>query len=148
MKSIKTIFLIMPLALCFMNMQCEDDININRSNEICDKTTLVDQDLYDNLTTSNFTFISAEIIDDCLTIEIGASGCDGNTWGFNLVDSGVVAESSPEQRYLKFQLINEEACLAYFERTVSFNLIPLQVNGSHEIILQIEGLETPLHYKY
>ncbi|GAA4893280.1 hypothetical protein GCM10023311_17220 [Flaviramulus aquimarinus] len=129
-------------------MQCEDDINIDSPNQICDETILVDQDLYDSLTASDFTFINAKIIDDCLTIEIGASGCDGNTWGFNLVDSGAVAESSPEQRYLKFQLINEEDCLAYFERTMSFNLIPLQVNGSREIILHIEDLETLLYYKY
>ena len=148
MQSVKTIFLVIPLALCFINMQCDDNDDINRSSGICDETTIINHDLYENLNSANFTFIEEEITNDCLHIEIGASGCDGNTWGFNLVDSGAVAESSPEQRYLKFQLINEELCLAFFERTVSFDLTPLQIDGSHEIILHIEGLESSLHYTY
>jgi len=147
MQSIKKIFFIIPLALCFMNMQC-DAGEIEHLNEICDETTIINQDLYDILNSANFTFVDAEITDDCLNVTIGASGCDGNTWGFSLVDSGAITESSPEQRYLKFQLVNDEACLAFFERTVSFDLRSLQINGSNEIILHIEGLESSLNYKY
>ena len=35
-----------PFALCFMNIQCEDDINIYCLNEICDETIIIGQDLY------------------------------------------------------------------------------------------------------
>ena len=144
---IKKTFFAITVILCFMNMQCEDD-DTRLSSKICDETTVVNEDIYKNLVSDHFTFVNAEITNNCLTIEISASGCDGNSWEFKLVDSGAVAESSPEQRYLKFQLINEEACLAVFKKTVSFDLTPLQINGSQEIILHLEGLEPSLHYKY
>ncbi len=144
----KKIIFLASVVLCFMNMQCDDDDGERPSILVCDQTTIVDKEVYDNLVSEHFAIVDAQIIDNCLAVEISASGCDGNSWKFNLVDSGAVAESSPEQRYLKFQLINDENCLAVFERTVSFDLTPLQINGSHEIILHLEGLESSLNYKY
>ncbi len=145
--SIKKIFSIVLIILCFVNMKCEESDN-DVVNSSCDFISVIDKTQYDNLDTANFKFINVEIVDDCIIIKIGASGCSGDNWGFNLVDSGVVAESSPEQRYLKFELVNDEACLAYFERTISFDLLPLQVNGSNEIILHIENVDSSLNYKY
>ncbi|MDO5978273.1 hypothetical protein [Flavivirga spongiicola] len=131
-----------------MSTKCEDDHDISPIIEICDQKTMVNKNIYDNLVSADFDFVSTEITDNCLAIEISASGCDGNSWEFNLVDSGAVAESSPEQRYLKFQLINEEACLAVFKKTITFDLTPLQISGSNEVILHLEGLESSLRYKY
>ncbi|WP_396602094.1 hypothetical protein [Algibacter sp. R77976] len=144
---LKNISFAIGIMFCSMNILCEEADDVD-SVSLCDEITIVNPDLYENLNTANFTFIDAEIVDDCLRLEIGASGCDGNTWGFNLVDSGAIAESLPEQRYLRLQLINEEACLAFFEKTVSFDLSPIQIDGSNEIILHIEGLESSLNYKY
>ncbi|UKM64856.2 hypothetical protein GSB9_01414 [Flavobacteriaceae bacterium GSB9] len=129
-------------------MTCDKNDAAGIGNGKCAQSTLVDTEMYNNLQTAQFTFIDAEIVDDCLNIEIGASGCDSETWLFNLVDSGAVAESRPEQRYLKLQLINEEDCLAYFTKTVAFDLMPVRVSGSNEIILHLEGLEASLNYKY
>lgn len=138
----------LAVFLCFFNTQCEDDIIVTDFESVCNDFVIVDKDQYDDLTSHNYTLISATISDDCLAINLGASGCAGNTWQFILVDSGAVAESSPEQRYLKFQLINEEDCAAFFEREVSFDLRPLQVTGSNQIILNIEGFSEPLTYSY
>ena len=147
-KLVKNIFFIFLILMCFMNTQCEDE-NDDLLPSDCDFTTVIDKSEYDNLESANFTFGNVEIIGDCLTINVGASGCDGNTWQYMLVDSGAIAESSPEQRYLKFQLINNELCLAVFSKTVSFDLSPLQINNTtNEVLLNIEGLETPLRYKY
>src|SRR5690606_1848330 len=145
-KSFKTMLLVFVVLLCFVNMTCESDDGSGGYMGDCDQNTVVDSDTYKNLETDHFTVINAEITGDCLNLEIGASGCDGNTWHFNLVDSEAVAESFPEQRYLKFQLLNEELCLAFFTRTISFDLTPVRVSGSNEIILHIEGLETSLNY--
>ena len=142
----KTSFAI-GIMFCTMNILCEEEDNFDIDN-FCDYQVVIDENEYKNIQTANFEFINAEIIDDCLMIKIGASGCSSDNWGFNLVDSGAVAESSPEQRFLKFQLINDEACLAFFERTVSFNLKSLQVSGSNEIILNLNGFESSLNYKY
>ncbi|NMH89808.1 hypothetical protein [Flavivirga algicola] len=144
----KKIFFVASVVLCFMNMQCNDDDGIDPSLFVCDQAVVVDKEVYDNLDSAHFTLVNAEISNNCLTIEISASGCDGNSWEFNLIDSGAIAESSPEQRYLKLQLVNKEACLAVFKRTVSFDLTPLQVSGSREIILHLKGLESSLNYKY
>ncbi|WP_418602788.1 hypothetical protein [Hwangdonia sp.] len=131
-----------------MNTQCEDE-NDDLYNGACDFVTIVDKSEYDNLESANFKLSNAEITGDCLTVTVSASGCSTDNWGFNLVDSGAIAESSPEQRYLKFQLINNEVCLAYFEKTISFNLKPLQIDNSvNEVILHIEGLESSLNYTY
>ncbi len=142
----KKILLYITVVVCSVNMTCEEEDFYNE--EVCDKMTLVDENVYADLESDDFNLINAEIINNCINITVGASGCDGNSWVFNLIDSGAVAESSPEQRYLKLQLLNGELCDAYFEKTISFNLTPLQINGSHEIILHLEDLDTSLNYKY
>lgn len=145
-KLIKKVVLFFSISLCLLNMQCDDDIIVD--DFPCEFSTVVNESEYANLVSDEFTFVEANIDLDCLFIKISASGCDGNSWQFNLVDSGAVAESSPEQRFLKFALENNELCLAVFERTVSFDLKPLQIENSNEIILNIEGLESSLNYKY
>lgn len=134
------------IIFSFLNTQCEEDVIID--DLLCDFTTVIDETKYANLSSDNFTFVNAEIEGDCLSIEIGASGCDGSTWKFELIDSGAVAESSPEQRFLKFEFLNTELCAAFFERTISFNLEPLRISGSNEIILNLDGWEAPLNYSY
>ncbi len=143
----KKVLLYIAVVICSVNMTCEEEEDLY-NDELCDKMTLVDENVFTNLESDHFNLINAEIINNCINITVGASGCDGSSWVFNLIDSGAVAESSPEQRYLKLQLLNDELCDAYFEKTISFNLTPLQISGSHEIILHLEGLDTSLNYKY
>ena len=90
MRTVKKIFFVIPVVLCFMNMTCETDDDIDLSSDICDQITVVSKTQYDNLDSNNFTFGNIENIGDCLHIEISASGCSGNSWRFNLVDSGAV----------------------------------------------------------
>jgi hypothetical protein len=45
-------------------------------------------------------------------------------------------------------LINGQACLAYFEETISFDLTPFQIEGQNEVPLQIEGWDEALLYVY
>lgn len=146
-KLLKKISFAIGIMFCSMNILCEEESDFN-GDIVCDEITIVSESLFANLDSADFTFINAEIINNCLIIDIGASGCDSNTWDFQLIDSGAIAESLPEQRYLKFQLINEEVCLAYFQRTTSFDLMPLQIEGSNEILLNIEGMASSLTYEY
>lgn len=142
----KLVFLLW-IPVLFLNTQCDED-NIILDDFPCDETVIIDQSLYNNLESDSFSIENAEIIDNCLSLRIGASGCDGSSWEFDLLDSGTVAESSPEQRFLKLQLINNEACLAVIGRTVSFNVSSLQIEGSNEIILHIEGFGASIAYNY
>lgn len=145
LQFIRKVFFVLVSLLCFTNTQCEDDVAVSQD---CDFKTIVSNSLYDSASSQGVTFINAKIEDDCLSLKIGASGCDGSTWGFSLVDSGAVAESFPEQRYLKLDFNNEELCLAFFERTITFDLKPVRVQGSSKVILHIEGIEQPLEYSY
>ncbi|TWO33463.1 hypothetical protein E1J38_006095 [Seonamhaeicola sediminis] len=147
LKNTKQILLYTVLGLLFLNTQCEEEDNLV-NDSFCDFTTIINTSKYNNLNSDDFNFINAEINEDCLEVTIGASGCDGNSWEFSLIDSGAVAESSPEQRYLKIDFDNEELCLAYFEKKVSFNLTSVQVEGSSKIMLHIDGLDEPLEYVY
>ncbi|GGD13774.1 hypothetical protein GCM10011368_14690 [Hyunsoonleella pacifica] len=130
-----------------MSTQCDDDI-VDDIDNLCDDIVVIDNTAYDTIQSDSFQFTDVSIDGDCLSISIGASGCDGNSWSFALVDSGAVAESSPEQRFLKFEFLNAEVCTAFFERTISFNLEPLQISGSNEIILNLDGWETSVNYSY
>lgn len=134
-------------AFCFINTTCDDEeVVVDRIE--CNYDVTIDKDKFNNLNSDAFNLVGAEIIGDCLFMSVMASGCSGDSWQYALVDSEAVAESLPEQRYLKFQLTNEELCLAVFEKTISFNLSSLQIQGSNEIILNIDGLKTPIPYKY
>lgn len=136
-------------CLCFtlllMSTQCDDD---NVINVPCDQTVVIDNGFYESAESNVYELGNVIFNDNCLSIEVSASGCDGNSWSMVLVDSGNVAESSPEQRYLKFVLTNEEVCLAIVSQERSFDLTPIQVEGSSEIILNIEGFPEPLTYNY
>ncbi|WP_204346784.1 hypothetical protein [Psychroserpens algicola] len=145
MKTPKLLLSFFCFMLLFMNTQCDDDDEVQ---EPCGQMVVVDSGFYDSAESGFYDLISAEIEDNCLNINISASGCDGSTWSMVLVDSGAVAESSPEQRFLKFVFTNQEVCLAVFTQERSFDLSTLQIDGSHEIILNIEDFPEPLTYTY
>ncbi len=114
----------------------------------CGEYVKVSEQLYASAPEEYGSIEEARITDDCLYIEFGASGCDGDSWVSQLIDSGAIMESSPEQRNIKFSLYNDEECDAYFVREVSFDISPLQISGSNKIFLNLENYETQLVYEY
>lgn len=118
-------------------------------NEIakCDQKAIVDNDLYLNGPSDFINILNVEMNKSCLDITFGASGCDGRTWKIELYDSGNIAESWPEQRYLRLSLKNKELCDAYFERELSFDVSGLKVAGN-EVILNLEGWNDQIRYQY
>ena len=144
----KRIGFLIVVTFCFLSTQCdEDEIGVGFDNA-CDDVVIVDDIAYGNVESDAFMFGDVQISGDCLSISIGASGCDGDTWGYALIDSGAVAESLPEQRFLKFEFKNNEDCTAAIGRTVSFSLEPLQINGSDTVILNLDNWQTPITYSY
>jgi len=133
-------------CMLLMNFQCDDDDN--NMSSICDTTVIVDNSIYQNAESDFYSLISAEIIEDCLAVNISASGCDGSTWVLELIDSEDILESMPPQRNLKFTLSNNESCLAVFTKEQSFDLTPLRIEGVNEIILNVEDFPESLAYSY
>lgn len=113
----------------------------------CGELIVIDGDKYGNAP-EDATILDAKIEGDCLTIEFGASGCSGSSWTWELIDQGVVMESFPVQRNIKFSLNNPEMCAAYFERSVSFDLNPIKDDSYNQIKLNISRYETQLLFEY
>ncbi|WP_431137359.1 hypothetical protein [Psychroserpens mesophilus] len=146
MKQFKTIITLICIPLLLMNTQCDDDDEIQ--DNVCGQSVIIDNDYFETAVSNEYALVGYSINGDCLSIEISASGCDGESWSMVLVDSGTITESSPEQRYLKFVFTNDELCLAVFSQSRVFNLANLRVEGSNEIVLNIEGFPEAITYMY
>ncbi|WP_323788295.1 hypothetical protein [Psychroserpens sp.] len=146
MKLSKTLIAFLCFPLLLMNTQCDEDDDFQVSN--CGQPVIIDNAYFESAVSSEYTLVDFNLNGDCLTIEVSSSGCDGETWSMVVVDSGNIAESSPEQRYLKFVFTNDEACLAVFNQSREFNLTGLRIDGSNEVVLNIEGLPEVINYMY
>ena len=113
-----------------------------------DAYLVIDNNTYNNTSTDNYTINNVSLTGDILRFSITASGCSSNSWTVNLVDSEDILESSPLQRKLKINLLNNELCLAIFTKTYEINIAELQVEGENKIHLNIEGLNEHIEYNY
>lgn len=139
-KSLKFLF----ICILLFNMQCNDDESV--VVQPCGIDIILDNSAFN--AAESHAIEGVIINNDCITITISDSGCDSSNWVMTLIDSENIAESMPPQRYLKLKLINNEVCLAYFNKQENFDLAPLRVEGLNEVILNIEGLATPITYTY
>ncbi len=113
----------------------------------CDYEVMVDEALYKNGSSGQFTLSDVKIVGDCLTLSVTASGCSGDTWELKMVDSGAIAESYPVQRYMRLLLKNDELCDAVITKKVSFDLRPIRVGGD-KIIIHLKDWDPSLLYTY
>lgn len=109
---------------------------------------IVNQTTFNQVNTTNYMITNVALNEDCLDITISSSGCNPNNWGMNLLSTSDFSSTSIAQKQLKVELINDEACLAVFQKTVSFSLIPYRIDGHNEINLIIQGWSTPINYTY
>lgn len=114
----------------------------------CDEALVVSDVLYKTGPNDMVQIVSASIMGDCLTIEYGASGCDGNSWKVQLIDSDEILESNPITRKLRLSLENKEACLAYFTQETSFDISALKSEDNNQVIFILDGFPERLTYTY
>ena len=143
--NVKFISFSLLICLLLMNMQCNDDDIIVEAN--CSEV-LIDNNAYLTAETTNYSFENISISDGCMNVEVVASGCDPVNWIMTLIDSENIAESMPPQRYLKISIFNNETCLAVFNKEENFELLPLRVEGTNEVLLNIERFDEPILYSY
>jgi len=126
-----------------------DDSNPPTVQSDCDVfAKVISENQYNQISTDTYTIINVAIDEDCLAVTISSSGCDGNSWVLNLFSDNVFFDSDPLQRRVKVGLTNDEACLAVFQKTVSFDLKPYRLVGQNQVPLQIEGWEETVVYTY
>ncbi|EHQ02139.1 hypothetical protein [Gillisia limnaea] len=139
------------IIIIFLIISCDknDDNPVECSESgNCDKCIIINSDLYNLTNTDNYTIQNITVNQDCLEIEFGSSGCDGNSWEIDLVDLGGISETAVPQRDLKLRLINIEECEAFITRTISFNLEPLQLGNYEAINLKIADYNGLIRYEY
>lgn len=139
---IKNIFFfcsILSLAAC----TSDDD-----GKKVCDDSVVVDANLFENGPNMSLEITKMEISQDCLEISFNSSGCNGDTWIVGLVDSGQVSQTTPPQRMLRLSLSSEELCEAIVEKTISFDLSNIQIQGNNQVLLKIANNNSQILYEY
>ena len=129
------------MAVLTVGCTSEDSTNVT-----VDENVIISADLYKHTNTDSYNILNASIEGDILTVTVQFSGCDGNSWGAKLVDSGAVAESYPVQRFTKIALKNEELCDAIVTKYFTFDITLLRVED--QLYLNLEGWEEQLHYDF
>ena len=139
----RTLLIIALIPFAMLCCTDSDDPNPNG----CDQGTVISQQRFRNAPSDELTINSLEIEDDCLVINFSASGCDGQSWRLELIDSGGLNDSAPPQRELRLILKNEELCEAFITREISFNIAGLQVNGGR-VLLNLSNSDEEILYEY
>jgi len=142
----KKIIVLILMGLSMLSCSDNNDDNVNETN--CDSEVIISSQGYTNASFDGLTINSLEITDDCLKVTYSASGCDGDSWELELIDSEAILESFPVQRNLTFSFTNEEACLAYFTKEKTFDISNLQLEEYNSIWLNITGFEDSILYQY
>ena len=124
-----------------------DDDNLSIYEGDCDQDSVVNAQLYENARTDDFQINEISVVDNCLLLSLSASGCSGEAWDMQLIDSGNVLESFPPQRMLRFVFTNPEDCEALITKEISFDLAILQVEGN-QVNLSIEQINGLVAYFY
>jgi len=145
-----TVFFFLLVGMFFLtSCNGDDDDNTTISPSTCDlMAQVIAEPNFDAIETSNVFLTIVTLNGNCLEVTLESSGCDPNNWEMNLYGTSDFDPVVPVQRDVKVELINNEVCLAIFEKTVSFDLTPFQVIGQNEVVLNIEGWSDPIIYEY
>lgn len=105
--------------------------------------TYVNASQYNQIDTLNYTVTNVVLTGNCLEVTIGSSGCNPENWDMDLFAIQSPLAVYPHIVHTKIKLTNNEACLAVFQKTVSFDLSTIQLPGN-ELQIDFEGWNTPL----
>ena len=142
----KKLLLFLPIIL-ILSCNSEGDNSTIENN--CDFTSeIILEEDFNAINTSNYGIIEVELNGDCLGITFGSSGCGTDLWEENLYSTDAFYNVFPLQRDVKVELINDETCLAFFQKTVSFDLTPFQIDGQSDLPLNINGWNEQITYGY
>lgn len=128
----------------------DDDIHTDDdlTSEYCDLLAFEDEAVYELGSEFQFTITDVEMEDHCLIITVNYSGCEEDISAI-LVDEGVIMESFPEQRNVKFIVTTDvTACLPDFSNSFSFNLMPLRIHETGQINFNLDGYPNQILYTY
>ncbi len=123
------LLIVLSVLTLVLSCKSKDDDSFNSENAL-----LISADHYVNAADDAVQINSLKIEGDNLTINFGASGCDGDSWVINLIDSENILESDPPQRHLRLSLKNTEMCQAYITKELTFDIKALQTGGNKVVL--------------
>lgn len=145
----KRIFVLIALISMLFTSCFKDHDDKSSIETACEVVSEVisDED-FREINTSYYGITAIQLNGDCLEVTISTSGCDPEQWELNLYSVDSFYNVYPLQRTVKIELINNQECLAVFQKTVSFDLGPFQLHAQNELPLNIEGWNEQIIYKY
>ncbi len=138
------LYIIFGFCLLFTSCDKKDD---DHKSVMC-SPTIIDNTVYLNAESDPLSLLNTELtIEGCLKVSIQYGGGCSDVF-LNLVDSGDVLETQPPQRNLRFIFEDDDQCEALILKDYYFNVEVLKVEGSDEVLLNLQGFDTPLLYDY
>ena len=134
--------------ICLFVLGCNPNDEPTIKNKCNVSSEIISSEDFSAVSTSNYAITKVEINDDCIEITFGSSGCGTELWEEHLFIVDSFYTTFPYKRALKMELINEELCEAYFIKKVSFDLLPLQLEGQDLLPLNIYGWNEQVIYEY
>ena len=135
-------------SVLFVACDFLDDHIKNTIKSKCNEKAVLDHVAFPQVNTANYGITNVVLNGDCLEITVSSSGCDPNNWDMNLIGVASTTNIYPPLFHAKVELINNEACLAVFQKTVSFDLTPFQMAGQNTVQIAIDGWNTNIMYQY
>ena len=113
-------YLLLGLLVSFTIYSCGSDESDSMD---CGRSLIINEEKYQSIDDpdQSISLINSSIVDECLSLTLGFSGCDAEHQ-IDLVTDGAVAESFPVQVFFKLEDQNPQLCLAYFEQTFYYDL--------------------------
>ena len=139
----KNLFWILVLWLPFLGGCHENDSPLE---ERC-LPIVIDKSLFLNSHGDDFDFEKISLVGDCLEISIRYAGGCGDIIA-TMVDSGDIDDSILFKRNLRLVIEDNDPCEASITKTLSYDLMGIQVAEINEIRLEISGWPNPIIYKY
>ena len=139
---------IVVFIICLFVLGCNSNDEPTIENKCNVLSEIISPEAFSAVSTSNYAITKVEINEDCIEITFGSSGCGTELWEEHLFSVDSFYTIFPLQRDLKMELINEDLCDANFIKTVSFDLIPLQLEGQDLLPLNIYGWNEQVIYEY
>ena len=122
-------------CIVFLVLITSCSTNNGDDKDVCGDEVIIDEQLFLQDSPSDFVISYAEIVNNCISIEIQSSGCDAHTWQTDLITDGLETNSIPPARLLRLKLTNNEVCAAWITMVFNFDL----GNENQQVVYSLEG---------
>ncbi|NQX90943.1 MAG: hypothetical protein HRT74_02185 [Flavobacteriales bacterium] len=150
---------ILLLAACFAMAACKNKQETTKSQSDNSpkqemttpsgdaKLAVIDRERFQG-DSDNLSILSAKMEGDILIVDVRYSGgCEEHT--FDLVSNGFYAKSLPPKLPIRIlHNANGDGCRQLIETSLSFNVQPLKYAGKGPLIMNLQGYDEPINYRY